>query len=323
MLSREKIESQLPHCLDSCELPELGQKIEGKVRDSYVLGDKRVLVTSDRLSAFDVVLSTIPFKGKVLNDMAAFWFDATSDIAENHLLGRPHPNIFISKQVEILPIEVIIRGYLTGSAWRDYQVGKDISGISLPEGMPKSTRFDTPLITPSTKAERGEHDMPISSEEIVSSGLVEKTVWEEVCEKALLLFERGTQIAEKQGLILVDTKYEFGILSQNGKTEVILADEIHTPDSSRYWIKATYKDAFREGSDPKMLDKEFVRRELIKRGFSGEGKPPILEDSFRVDTAERYMEAYESITGKSFEAKVGPIKPELKKISTELKQQLA
>lgn len=301
-LDRKIIEAQLGKTFESIDLPFLGDKIEGKVRDCYVCGDRRVLITSDRLSAFDVVLTTIPFKGQVLNDMADYWFKQTQNIVENHIIERPHPNVFIAKQVDVLPVEVVVRGYLAGSAWRDYEAGRLVSGIKFPAGMQKSERFSTPIITPSTKADFGEHDEPISSEEVVQTGLVAPDIWEQVRKCALELFACGTQLASQRGLILVDTKYEFGLLHERGSSrpKIILADEIHTSDSSRYWIAETYLDAYEAGQDPVMLDKEFVRRELLSKGYAGEGDPPFINDAFRVDTAERYIEACERITGVPF-----------------------
>lgn len=312
MLERSVIEEQLENTLQSVELPEFGTKIEGKVRDCYVVGDKRIIISTDRLSAFDVVLTTIPFKGQLLNQMAAYWFDATKHIIPNHIIDQPHPNVLVTKEVQILPVEVVVRGYLTGSAWRDYQAGRPVSGITLPPGLQKSARLDLPLITPSTKAERGTHDLPISSEEIVSSGLVPADIWAQVSETALKLFAFGTAKAKEHGLILVDTKYEFGTLRrEDGSLQLILADEIHTPDSSRYWISDTYQTLFQKGEDPEMLDKEFVRRWLIEQGYMGEGTPPPFTDSFRIDTAIRYIEAFERVTGQKFQAKSGRIKEEI------------
>ncbi len=314
MLDRTIIEAQLKNTLESIDLPFLGKRIEGKVRDSYVVGEKRILVTSDRLSAFDRVLTTIPFKGQLLNQLASFWFKKTKHIIENHILEEPHPNVFIARQVEIVPVEVVVRGYLTGSAWRDYQAGKDISGILLPKGMKRSEQFEVPLLTPSTKAERGKHDEPISSTEVVQQGLVEKKLWEEISEKALELFSFGTKEAAKQGLILVDTKYEFGVLTEKtGTKRLILADEIHTQDSSRYWMLNSYRARYEAGEDPDMLDKEFVRRWLIERGYMGEGTPPHIDDSFRIDTAVKYIEAYERITGEKFTPHQGLIRVEIEK----------
>ena len=315
MISEQLAGQQLAYTLGGVNAPNLGQKIEGKVRDCFVVGDKRVLVASDRLSAFDRVLTTIPFKGQMLTQLAHFWFEKTSHIVKNHIINYPHPNVLVAHEIEMLPVEVVIRGYLTGSAWRDYTAGKDISGIVLPKGMKRSQRFDAPLITPSTKGERGVHDEPIPSEQIVDSGLVEKGLWQEVCRIAQELFAFGTIHAQKQGLILVDTKYEFGFLTDaSGKKEIILADEIHTQDSSRYWMSDSYNESFETGQDPDMLDKEFVRRWLIEQGYMGDGKPPVFTDEFRVATAIKYAEAYEKITGTEFSAKVGSLKEEIEAV---------
>lgn len=311
MLSRSEVTAQLAHTIDSIDCPALGEKIPGKVRDSYVLKSRtpveRVLITSDRLSAFDRILATIPFKGQLLNQMAAYWFKETEQIVPNHIIAMPHPNVIVARQVKILPIEMVIRGYLAGSAWRDYQAGRAVSGITLPQGMKKSQRFETPLITPSTKAEMGHHDEPISSEEVVARGIVEKKLWQQMSETALALFALGSKRANEHGLILVDTKYEFGILTDStGKTTLVLADEVHTQDSSRYWKLASYNDRFTAGEDPEMLDKEFVRRWLIeKHNYMGDGEPPVFPDEFRVDIALKYIEAYELITGKIFTEKAG------------------
>ena len=306
MIERSKVKAQLGHTLEQIDLPHLGEKIEGKVRDCYVVGDKRVLIASDRLSAFDVVLTTIPFKGQLLTQLAKHWFVATEHIIPNHIIEYPHPNVMISQEVDIVPVEVVVRGYLTGSAWRDYSAGNAVSGIELPQGLNKSQRFDTPLITPSTKAAQGEHDMPISSEEIVRSNLVERSLWDHICETALQLFALGSSMAQERGLILVDTKYEFGLHTGAGGTKTLmLADEVHTQDSSRYWLSKSYQERFESGQDPEMLDKEFVRQKLIDLGYMGDGAAPELDDDFRVDTALKYMEAYEILTGEKFEAEVG------------------
>jgi phosphoribosylaminoimidazole-succinocarboxamide synthase len=302
MIPRSEVEAQLSFSLENIDLNAVGEKIEGKVRDCYVVDDKRILIASDRLSAFDVVLTSIPFKGQVLTQMAMHWFEETKHIIPNHIISNPHPNVMVSQEVSILPIEVVVRGYITGSAWRDYSAGKAVSGIRLEPGLKKSQKFDTPILTPSTKADRGEHDEPISEEEILKQGIVEESVWAQVREKALELFAFGTKKAAERGLILVDTKYEFG---QAKDGTLILADEVHTPDSSRYWLLESYQSRFEAGEDPEMFDKEFVRRALIEQGYMGEGTPPELSDEFRVDTSLKYIDAYERITGKSFTAEVG------------------
>ena len=299
----EVLKNALDSTIGEIELPALGNKIKGKVRDCYVIGDKRVLISSDRLSAFDVILSTIPFKGKLLNDLSAFWFEKTGHIVKNHIVARPHPNIFIGQEVKIVPIEVVVREYLAGSSYRDYLAGRSISGITLPEGLRKSQKLAEPILTPSTKAAQGEHDMPISEGEILASKIVPEAIWVEIKQKALDLFKFASTEVAKRGLILVDTKFEFGIKNyEDGSSEVILADEIFTQDCSRYWIAKTYEERLSNNQDPEMLDKEFIRRWLMDRGYMGEGTPPKFTDSFRVEVAEKYIEVYEIITGLKFEA---------------------
>ena len=271
--------------------------IAGKVRDIFPAGDKLVISTSDRISAFDRILSTIPCKGELLNRISLFWFEQTADIVANHIAAQVTARTVAVKKCEVLPVEVIVRGYLTGSAWRDYQAGKDISGIRLPEGMKMNQKFEQPLLTPSTKAEVGEHDVPISCEEIVKSGLVEKDLWAKVEKAAVALFNRGSNMLEKQGLILVDTKYEFGLLDG----ELVLVDEVHTPDSSRFWYADTYEDLFDKGEEQRKIDKEYLRQWLIKeKNFMGDGDSPEIPDEVRIEVAWRYIQAYEQITGTEF-----------------------
>jgi phosphoribosylaminoimidazole-succinocarboxamide synthase len=273
----------------------------GKVRD-VVVGDRALLmVASDRISAFDRVVSTVPFKGEVLARVSAWWFERCSDIVPNHILPGGDPlslgigRATLARKAEMLPVEVVVRGYLAGSAWRDYKAGKSVSGIALPSGLSKNERFPVALVTPSTKEEGG-HDRPIAESEIVSSGLVDAKTWAQVREAALALFARGQALAARSGLILVDTKYEFGLVE--GK--LVLADELHSPDSSRYWIAESYDRHFFADEEQKELDKEPFRRWLADRGFAGEGQAPAIPDPVRVETAMRYVQAYESITGEVF-----------------------
>jgi phosphoribosylaminoimidazole-succinocarboxamide synthase len=308
MLTKEQIAQQLPFTLSGLNIPEAEGYYSGKVRECYsvksaVSDTKRILVATDRLSAFDRILTTIPFKGALLSQMTAYWFDATKHLVPNHVIEVPHPNVFICEEVDIVPIEVVVRGYLTGSAWRDYLAGNPVSGVRIKPGKRKNEKFSVPLITPSTKAEIGKHDIPISGRELVQQGVVEQIVWDEISEKALALFEFGSQRAAERGLILVDTKYEFGL--RRGTKEIILADEIHTQDSSRYWELSSYQSRFESGEEPEMLDKEFVRRWLIERDFMGDGEPPEMTDDFRIETALRYMQAYEKITGLVFQQPTG------------------
>jgi phosphoribosylaminoimidazole-succinocarboxamide synthase len=275
----------------------------GKVRDLVRGEESLLLVASDRISAFDRVLSTVPFKGEVLSRVSAWWFDKCADIIPNHVLPGGEPvslgigRATLVRRVEMLPVEVVVRGYLAGSAWRDYGAGKAVSGIALPQGLSLNERFPVPLVTPSTK-EDGGHDRPISGAEIVSSGLVSGDIWHEVEKAALSLFRRGQELAARSGLILVDTKYEFGL----GDGRLILADELHSPDSSRYWLGESYERLFFSGDGQRELDKEPFRRWLADRGFTGEGSVPSIPDSVRVETAWRYVQAYEAITGENFES---------------------
>lgn len=279
-----------------------GQKsvYHGKVRDVYDIdGDKLVMVATDRISAFDVVLPEgIPYKGQVLNQIAAHFLDATSDIIENWKLDVPDPMVTIGKKCEPLKIEMIVRGYIAGSAWRDYAAGaREICGITLPEGLRENQKLPHPILTPTTKADAG-HDQNISHAEIVAQGIVSEDILNQVETYALALFERGTEMAARQGLILVDTKYEFGIY--DGK--VILIDEIHTPDSSRYFYADTYDELFAAGKPQRQLSKEFVRQWLIENGFMGKAgqQVPEMTDEFCREVSERYIELYEHITGQKF-----------------------
>lgn len=305
MLSDDLLRAQLPHTLRQLDLPALGELYRGKVRDNYSRGDRIVMVTTDRISAFDHVLGTIPFKGEVLSRLTAFWFDKVKDIAPIHLLESPDPSVMVVKKAKALPVEVIIRGYITGSLWRDYQSGQaGAYGIEWPKDLKKDQKFAQPILTPSTKAEYGQHDLPISEADIVAKGLVPAPIWKEATEIARRLFARGQEWALQRGLILVDTKYEMGIA--DGKLVVI--DEIHTPDSSRYWVADGYQARFDAGQEQQMLDKENVRQWLIKEhGFSGHGKPPALTDEVRIMLARKYIEVFERLTGETFTSEVGSV----------------
>lgn len=288
------------------EVPAGSSLYRGKVRDVLGAGDRIVLVASDRISAFDRVLSTVPWKGEILSRISAWWFENTADLVPNHLLTRDQlggldplgitGRAVAAKRCDMAPVELVVRGYLTGSAWRDYQAGRLVSGIQLPSGLRYCQAFPAPLITPSTKEVSG-HDVPMSPAEIVSSGRVEAELWKEIEKAALSLFARGQELAAARGLILVDTKYEFGL--SNGA--LLVADEIHTPDSSRYWYAADYPGRFSSGLDQHELDKETFRRWLVDRGFSGDGEAPDITDEVRIQTAVRYAQAYEAITGEIFQ----------------------
>jgi phosphoribosylaminoimidazole-succinocarboxamide synthase len=272
----------------------------GKVRDVYNINDELlVMVASDRISAFDVILPKgIPFKGQVLNQIAAKFLDATADIVPNWKIATPDPMVTVGIKCEGFRVEMIIRGYLTGSAWREYEAGcRNLCGVALPDGMKENQKFPTPIITPTTKADAG-HDENISKEEIISQGLVSKEDYELMEKYTYALFQRGTEMATEKGLILVDTKYEFG--KKDGK--VYLIDEIHTPDSSRYFYAEGYEDKFTKGEPQRQLSKEFVRQWLIERNFMGkEGQVvPEMTDEYVESVSERYIELYEHIVGEKF-----------------------
>ena len=298
-----------------------GQKsvYNGKVRDVYNINDEKlVMVATDRISAFDVVLPKgIPFKGQMLNQIAAKFLDATTDICPNWKLATPDPMVTVGVMCQGFPVEMIVRGYLCGSAWRAYKSGvREICGVKLPEGMRENEKFPTPIITPTTKAEMGLHDEDISKEEILKQGLATPEEYETLEKYTLALFERGTQIAAERGLILVDTKYEFG--KHNGT--IYLMDEIHTPDSSRYFYAEGYQERFEKGEAQKQLSKEFVREWLMDNGFQGkEGQQvPEMTDEIVNSISERYMELFESITGEQFEkADVDSIAERIEKNVTE------
>lgn len=280
--------------------PKQQGKYKGKVREVYDFGDKLVMIATDRISAFDVVLPRpIPHKGQVLNQIAAIFLKATADIVPNWLEAVPHPNVSIGKKCEPFAVEMVVRGYLTGHAWREYKAGKRvICGCPMPDGLKEHDKFPTPIITPTTKAKEG-HDEDISKEEIIKQGIVSVEDWKQLETYTFALYERGTQMAAERGLILVDTKYEFGKF--NGKIHLI--DEIHTPDSSRYFYRDTYADLQAKGLPQKQLSKEFVREWLISEGFQGKGgqQVPLMTDEKVSSITERYIELFENITGQKFE----------------------
>jgi phosphoribosylaminoimidazole-succinocarboxamide synthase len=301
MISKQTIQKKLSSTLKEANLSSFGPVIKGKVRDSYVVGDKRILVSSDRFSAFDVILSTIPFKGELLTGLAWYWFEKTKHLLENHTIAKPHANVVIGKEVKIIPIEVVVRGFLAGSAWRDYQAGNPVSGVKLPDGLQKNQKLETPIITPSTKEAVGLHDIPISEVEIMSKGIVAPDIWKEVREKALTLFNFASEDVKTRGLYLLDTKFEFGLITDiDGKSRVILADEIFTQDCSRFIEMNSYEERMSKGEDPEMLDKEWIRTWLINKGYMGEGTPPEFTEEFRVQISEHYINAYERISGLEF-----------------------
>ncbi len=305
---------QIPHSLGSTDFPTLGEKYEGKVRDNYTKGDKRVIIVSDRLSAFDRVICLIPFKGQVLNQMAKFWFDQTKDIIGNHVIEFPDPNVVLAKQCKPLPIEMVVRGYITGvtstSAWYNYERGvRNFCGNLLPDGLKKNQKFDKPILTPSTKAVHGDHDESVSREQILERTDLTPEQYDKIADASLKLYQRGVEIAAKQGIILVDTKYEFGMTPEG---EIVLIGEIHTPDLSRFWFADEYEKRFASGEEQKKIDKEYLREWLADRGFRGDGEIPAIPDEIKAETARRYIEAFELITGQKFQAQVGPVAERIK-----------
>jgi phosphoribosylaminoimidazole-succinocarboxamide synthase len=302
--------------LERTDFRGLGRREEGKVRDSYVGEKRRTIVVTDRVSCFDVVVGTIPAKGQVLNQLAAFWFEKTRAIAPNHLISVPDPNVSVVRELSVLPVEFVMRGYLTGvtstSIWTAYARGDELyCGHRLPKGLRQHERLPEPLLTPSTKAKKGDHDEPVSRAEVIERGLVSEALYDRAAKLAATLFRAGQEWAESRGLILADTKYELG-LDESGM--LVVADEIHTPDSSRYWYKDGYAQALSEGGDPKALDKEYVRRWLVsERGYRGEGPPPPLPDEVRCEAARRYVEAYERVTGQGFVVDVEPPEPRIRR----------
>ena len=295
------IRQQLPHTLFETDLTFLGERYRGKVRDTYARDDRLILITTDRISAFDHVLrQSIPFKGQVLNQLAAYFFDATADVAANHLLGVPDPNVSLAVRCEPVPIEFVVRGYLAGHAWREYRSGRRIlCGQPLEEGLTQNSRLRKPILTPATKAVEG-HDEDTTRDEILARGILDEATFDRLEETALALFDAGTRLAAERGLILVDTKYEFG-KAPGG--DYVLIDEVHTPDSSRYFYASTYDELLRQNQAQRQLSKEFVREWLMDNGFQGkDGQTlPDLTDDFRVEAAARYIELFETVTGRSFE----------------------
>ena len=277
---------------------------EGKVRVSFALPSaRRLIVTTDRLSAFDRVIAGVPYKGQVLNQLSAWWFDRTHDVVDNHLLSVPDPNASIVRSATPLPVEVVVRGYITGvtdtSLWRRYDEGERvIYGHRLPDGLLKNTPLPDPIVTPTTKAGHGGHDVPITCDEVVSRDLVEPEMWERVMAVALELFDRGTAIGVDAGLVLADTKYEFGVADDDAS--LLLIDEVHTPDSSRWWVAETYPERLAAGDEPESLDKEIVRRAFAALGYRGDGPVPALDPEVWSATALRYVDAFERLTGSSF-----------------------
>jgi phosphoribosylaminoimidazole-succinocarboxamide synthase len=316
MIHTKTIIQSIPKSLETIDLPQLGKKYQGKVRDFYILKGKRITVTTDRQSAFDLNLGVVPFKGAVLNQLAAFWFDKTKKIVANHMLSLPDPNVLVSTNCEPIPVEMIVRGYLSGvantSIWTSYEKGeRTIYGMKFPDGMYKNQKLPNYIITPTThpKAGSGKHDERLTRDEIIKQKIVDKKLYEQMEKVSLELFDFGSKWCLKHGLILVDTKYDFGL--HDGK--LILIDEIHTPDSSRFWIAKTYKKLLKQGKEPENFDKEFIRLWYTKRVNPYKDKIPPMPKELIVQTAKRYIKTYEMLTDKKFKTFNYPIDERIKK----------
>ena len=313
MISQNELLKLIPNALDETNLPLPGRQ-SGKVRDWYDLsGGQRLIVTTDRLSAFDRVLAKIPYKGQVLNQLSAWWFEQTQDIIPNHIVSLPDPNVSIVKTAEPILVEVIVRGYITGvtstALWYRYSLGeREIYGYTFPDGLQKNSALPEPIITPTTKGGETGHDERLTCAEVVEKGLLDKHTWDQVQNAALAIFKRGQELALKAGLILVDTKYEFGIASDGG---VVLIDEVHTPDSSRFWKSDSYEARFATGKDPENFDKEFVRIAYADKGYRGDGDVPSMPEDLWASASERYITIYELLTGKTFNAGDYPVEQRL------------
>jgi len=322
MLTQAMLAAHLGDALLDATIPGLPNHDQGKVRDNYDLPDGcRIIIATDRLSAFDRVLTAIPFKGQMLTQIARFWFDATGDICSNHVIEYPDPNVLVCRRLAILPVEIVVRDYLTGttgtSIWSMYEAGRrEIYGVKFPDNLRRNQKLPRTIITPTTKARVGEHDEPLTPDEISGRGLLTAEQWRTVSELALALFARGRKVAARRGLILVDTKYEFGF---DPEGRIILADEIHTPDSSRYWLGATYERRFAAGEAPESLDKDFVRRWVSVRCDPYRDSIPEIPPEVVLEAARIYIDVFETITGRSFDVP-SPDTPVLTRIRTNLAQ---
>ena len=303
MVTQNQLRPFLSTTLDSTNFPDLGHKYVGKVRDVYTRGNQVILISTDRQSAFDKQWCTIPLKGQVLNQISNWWFDRVKDVMPTHVLGIPDPNVTLGKLLRMLKFEIVVRAYLTGSTstsiWANYEKGaRNFCGNLLPEGMKKNQKLRDIVFTPSTKPETG-HDVSMSPEELVRLGVTTREEIEKTKEHAFALFRRGQKVAAERGLILVDTKYEMGYDSEGN---LCVGDEVHTPDSSRYWIAASYEERLSRGEEPESLDKEFFRLWLKSQGYTGDDGPqPFVTDEARLTLAERYIDLYERMTGEAFE----------------------
>jgi phosphoribosylaminoimidazole-succinocarboxamide synthase len=314
-MDESTLRQTVPEALEETDLAWPHEHARGKVRDLFSLpGERRLIVTTDRLSAFDRVLTAVPFKGQVLNQLSAYWFERTAGIIPNHLLEVPDPNVSLVRECEALPVEVVVRGYISGSTktslWYQYSQGnRRMYGYDFDDGMVKNEQLPKPIITPTTKGQSGKHDEPVTCDQVVEQGLLDAETWNQVQAAALAVFERGQEIAAQGGLILVDTKYEFG-RAPDGR--IMLIDEVHTPDSSRFWLASSYQEKVKRGLEPENFDKEFLRLWYAERGFRGSGEPPGATEDLIVQVAQRYIVLYEKLTGQTFEPADYPAGPRIK-----------
>lgn len=310
-----QIREAIPHLLKEVDIPQLGERQHGKVRDFYVRGSKRILITTDRQSAFDINIGFVPYKGTVLNELSAFWFDNIGDIIPNHMIATPDPNVMVVKNCDGIPIEMVVRGYVTGSTntsiWSSYSRGeRHIYGLDFPEGLRKNQRLPLPVITPTTHGDgKGGHDERMTREEILESGIVPEETYRQMETATQALYKRGSEIAERSGLIMPDTKYEFGIY----EGRLVLMDELHTPDGSRFWIKDTYEERLERGEEPENFDKEFIRLWYTSRIDPYKDTVPAMPEDLVVAASRRYMAVYEKITGRTFALYEYPIGERVKR----------
>jgi len=309
------LRDQCERTLAETHFEGLGTRVAGKVRDNYIAGEQRYIVATDRVSCFDVIVGTLPFKGQLLNQLAAFWFEKTRGIARNHLIEVPDPNVSKVLECKPLPVEFVFRAYLTGSSstsiWTAYDRGaREYCGHRLEDGMRKHDPLPEPLLTPTTKAEQGAHDQLTSREALIANGTISAELYDRAAAIGSALFTEGCRWAESRGLILVDTKYEMGL---DADGEIVVIDEIHTPDSSRYWHRNSYDQALSKGEDPVQLDKEYLRRWLGDQGYKGDGPHPEIPNDVRCEATRRYVEAFEQITGRAFEPNTEPIEPRIRR----------
>ncbi len=302
-VSIETLKEGLSKTLEGTNFEGLGHRYEGKVRDNYTKDGRRTIIVTDRISAFDRVLGTLPYKGQVLNALAAWWFDETARVAPNHVIDVPDPNVMVGIECEPLPVEYVVRAYITGvtstSIWTHYNKGTRVfCGHELPDGLKKHQKLPDPILTPSTKAAHGDHDVSVSREEILAMGRISEADFDEAAAYAMALFAHGQKVCAERGLILVDTKYEFG---KTPEGKIVVIDEIHTPDSSRFWYANSYQSRFDAGEDPESFDKEYVRRWLAGEGYKGDGPVPTIPDEVRVEASRRYIQACDEIRGVAFE----------------------